>query len=96
MPSSTAIIPTENASSYLRKLCQHWSHRFAVEYGDEHGTITLPQATCTLDASPAELKIRLDTEAGADMERLRRVVEEHLQRFGFREELVFAWNPASV
>jgi hypothetical protein len=96
MQTSNAIVATENASSYLRKLCQHWSHRFTVEFNDQHGTIQLPQATCILEASPGELAIRLDSEDGADQARLRKAIEEHLQRFGFREELVFLWNPVLV
>ena len=91
-----AIVPTENASSYLRKLCRHWSHRFPVEFNDEHGVIELPQAKCTLDAAPATLTVRLDLAEDADEARIRRVVEEHLQRFGFQEELVFAWNRSEV
>jgi hypothetical protein len=89
----TATVSTKNASSYLRKLCQHWSHRFPVECNDIRGTIQLPSALCTLDATPETLLVRLDLEEGADAVRLRAVVEEHLQRFGFREELVFVWNP---
>jgi hypothetical protein len=96
MQTSNAIVATENASSYLRKLCQHWSHRFTVEFNDQHGTIQLPQATCTLDATHGELAVRLDSEDGADQARLCKAVEEHLQRFGFREELVFLWNPVLV
>jgi hypothetical protein len=92
----TATVSTENAGSYLRKLCQHWSHRFPVEYNETHGTISLPSALCTLDATPETLLVRLDLEDGAEAMRLRAVVEEHLQRFGFREELVFLWNPSQA
>ena len=89
MQTSRAIVYMANASSYLRKLCQHWSPRFPVEFNDEQGTIRLPQSTCVLNASPELLTIRLTVEDGADEAQLRRVVEEHLQCFGFREDLVF-------
>ena len=91
---TTGTAATVNAGSYLRKLCQHWSHRFTVAYDEQHGTIELPAALCTLDAAPDSLLIRLDLQKGADEARLRQVVEEHLQRFAFKEELVFLWNPA--
>jgi hypothetical protein len=90
----TATAATGNAGSYLRKLCQHWSHRFTVAFDQNHGTIQLPTAFCTLEATTEALLVRLDMQEGADEARLRSVVEEHLQRFGFREELVFVWNPA--
>lgn len=93
MGGSIAHVKTLNASSYLRKLCQHWSHRFPVEYTAEHGAIQLPQATCTLDASPEAVTIHLDLKADADEPHLRQVVEEHIRRFAFQEELIFAWTP---
>jgi hypothetical protein len=92
MDISKATVRTEHATSYLRQLCRHWSHRFPVEFNDEAGTIQLPQAECTLTASPTELTVTLELRVGADRERVQKVVEEHLQRFGFRETLVFEWN----
>ena len=54
MPASHAIVPTAAASRYLQQLCKHWSHKFAVEFTPEHGTIPFDaERRCTLDASPA-------------------------------------------
>lgn len=92
MRVSTAEVATENAASYMRKLCAHWSHKFAVTVEGDHGSIELPAARCDLRASSALLTVRLELKEDADEARMRRVVEEHLQRFGFREELVFLWN----
>lgn len=92
MQTSRANVNTANASSYLRRLCQHWSHRFPVEFNGEQGIIQLQQSTCVLNASSELLTIRLTVEGGPDEERLRTIVEELLQRFGFRDELVFEWN----
>ena len=39
MPASQATVPTASASRYLQQLCKHWSHKFAVEFTPEHGTI---------------------------------------------------------
>ncbi len=89
---STANVATEHATNYLRQLCRHWAHRFAVEFNDEHGRIELPAAVCTLHAEPATLRVRLELADGADADRAEQVVAEHLQRFGFREQLVFAWQ----
>lgn len=96
MDGSIAQVKTPNASSYLRKLCQHWSHRFAVEFTAEQGTIQLPQAVCRLEASADVLTVRLEVEEGGDEARLRQVVEEHIRRFAFREELTFPWTPAAA
>jgi hypothetical protein len=92
MRVSTAEVTTENAASYMQKLCAHWSHKFAVTVDGHHGTIELPTAKCDLRASETMLTVRLELQEDADEARMQKVVEEHLQRFGFREELVFVWN----
>jgi hypothetical protein len=87
MPAAQATVPTAAASRYLQQLCKHWSHKFAVEFTPEHGTIPFDAArSCTLDASPAALSLRIEAEDDATLERMQGVVIDHLKRFAFREE----------
>jgi hypothetical protein len=92
MTISTADVSTENATSYLRQLCRHWAHKFPVEFDDHQGRIELPAAVCTLKAEPALLRVQVALTADGDADRMEKVVAEHLQRFGFREPLVFNWQ----
>ena len=93
MRVSTATVSTENAQSYMRKLGQHWSHQFVVLFDENNGcTIKMPNATCELHANPDRLDVRLTVEDGADQDRMEHVIEEHIKRFGFREELQFVWD----
>jgi hypothetical protein len=89
---STAKVVTENGTSYMKQLCRHWAHKFPVEFNDERGTIDLPTARCTLEPGTAELLVTVIMTAEADQDRMEQVVAEHLQRFGFRETLVFDWT----
>jgi len=91
MNLSRAEVPTANAVSYLRQLCRHWSHKFTVEFDDTHGKIHLPKAIVTLMPSPAALSVYIEVPAPEDQAQMEGVVAEHLQRFGFRETLVFNW-----
>ena len=93
MTQSEAHVPTPNAISYMKQLCRHWSHRFPVEFDDHRGRIELPKGVCTLHALPEELHVELALVDAADQERMQEVVAEHVQRFGFREQLEFAWRP---
>jgi hypothetical protein len=95
MNVSIAKVSTENASSYLRKLCQHWSHKFLVSFDDQHGTIDLAVGKCILDAGENALNVRLELAAEGNEAQLQKVVEEHIKRFAFRESLVFDWNSAA-
>jgi uncharacterized protein len=92
MRTSKAEVATANAVNYRNQLCRHWAHRFPVEFNEEEGTIELPQARCVLKAGPAALAVTVEVQEGADQDRTEKVVEEHLQRFGFRETLVFEWT----
>jgi hypothetical protein len=87
MPASQAVIATVSASKYLQQLCKHWSHKFAVEFSPEHGTIPFDETRrCTLDASPERLALRIDAADDTTLERMQGVVIEHLKRFAFRED----------
>jgi hypothetical protein len=86
MPASQTTIPTASASRYLQQLCKHWSHKFAVEFTPERGTIPFDDSrVCTLDASPEHLALRVEAADDATLERTQDVVVEHLKRFAFRE-----------
>jgi hypothetical protein len=92
MQTSTAEVKTAHATSYMKQLCRHWAHKFPVEFDDARGTIELSGTRCILTPSADALSVRLELTAEADQDRMERVVAEHLQRFGFREELVFDWK----
>jgi hypothetical protein len=96
MSVSIARVSTENGSSYLRKLCQHWSHKFPVSFDAQHGTIDLTVGKCILDAQENALNVRLEMPAEGDQTQLQRVVEEHIKRFASRETLVFDWNSSDA
>jgi uncharacterized protein len=95
MKISKSEVLTANARSYLKQLCRHWGHRFPVDFNGQLATIRLPQAVCTLNATPAALIVHLVTEEEAAQDQIEEVVAEHLQRFAFRETLTFRWVRSS-
>jgi len=101
--SSSASVPTANASRYLQQLCKHWSHDLQVEFTPEHGTVVFPRdargadypadGLVTFDARAASLELRIDASSDAQLQALKGAVERHLDRFAFREgPLAFDWN----
>jgi len=88
MPASQATIPTRSASRYLQQLCKHWSHKFAVEFTPERGTIPFDDTRrCKLTASAEALAFRIEAADDAMLERTQGVVIDHLKRFAFREDM---------
>lgn len=93
MSVATTRVPTGHASRYLQQLCKHWAHKYPVEFTPQNGRIEMSIAVLTLDADPEGLGLQL-TAADEDLERMEGVVERHLERFAFKEELKFAWKAA--
>lgn len=93
MQERRSEVKTEKGSRYLQQLCKHWGHRFPVESGADYGEIALPLGPCTLRASDESLVIVVKSGAAEDVAKLQEVVEDHIRRFAFREELDFDWRP---
>ena len=92
MQTSEAHVVTVHGDRYIQQLAKHWGHKFPVEATGRGTVIDLPLGRCTLDAAGDRLHVALTGRPDADMPRFQQVVAEHLQRFGFRETLVFDWQ----
>jgi hypothetical protein len=94
MPSSQARVPTASASRYLQQVCKHWSHKFAVEFTSEKGYI--PFTDGQFGGDPRCTDLRAEAPDAETLERLQRVVVEHIKRFAFREDLgEVQWTPTN-
>lgn len=92
MAKSKAVVRTEHGSRYLQQLCKHWAHRFAVEFDPQAGRIDLGEGRVVeLAADGGTLTVAAEAD---DIAQLQDVVEQHIVRFAFREELAFDWKPA--
>lgn len=93
MLSSEAKVPTAHASRYLQQLSKHWAHKFAVTFDATTSTIPFSEdRRAELTAEPDHLRIRLTVPDEEARDRMRRVLEDHLNRFAFRETLRYAWT----
>lgn len=95
----TATVPTQHASRYLQQLSKHWSHKFAVEFDPNQGKIRSEGDEAgakgvDMTATPEALIVTVLAPDAAALASWRQVVEDHLVRFAFREELQFDWQAA--
>jgi uncharacterized protein len=92
--NATAIIPTENARRYLGQFVKHFAHKlpFVRHESNEHGEVEFPLGLCTLDADATRLAIIVNAGSPEEMDRLKDVVDRHLIRFAFREDLAIDWH----
>ncbi|MGE0282900.1 MAG: DUF2218 domain-containing protein [Rhizobiaceae bacterium] len=93
MPSSSATCQTTNASRYLQQLCKHFGHKVPVTFDERDGRCTFSCGTATLAADDDTLRIDVTAENIEGLAQTKHVIESHLLRFAFRENLpALAWS----
>ncbi|AOF93135.1 DUF2218 domain-containing protein [Sinorhizobium sp. RAC02] len=93
MIESAAYLKTEHGSKYLVQLCKHFAHKVDVTYSDNHGKCRFDRGVATLDADAAGLRVTVKADDEESLGWGQSVIESHLVRFAFREELgAFDWQ----
>ncbi|MGC4026761.1 MAG: DUF2218 domain-containing protein [Mesorhizobium sp.] len=87
MPSAHASVETENASKYVAQLCKHFGHKIDVYYADDNAECRFPFGSATLMARENEFVVNVEAAEQDNLLRLKKVIEDHLLRFAFRENL---------
>lgn len=87
MIEAHAVCETQNASRYLQQLCKHFAHKVDVTYDATHGVCRFTCGTADMSADGAALAISVSAEGEDALAQTRDVIESHLLRFAFREQL---------
>jgi hypothetical protein len=87
MLESVAYLETAHGRKYLAQLCKHFAHKIAVTVSENHGECQFACGLGILDADDDGLRITARAENGEDLAQTQSVIESHLLRFAFREEL---------
>ena len=81
---------------YIQQLVSHWSHKMATSYDEGDGMGAFPFSEHTnvvMTARPEGIAITLTTADMEENERMRGVIERHIDRFAFREApLTYDWT----
>ena len=90
--TSIANIRTEKAQGYLIQLCKHFAHKIDASFADNKGRIAFGAGVCELNAEDTHLLIaQVSTTDETQLATLEDVVERHLKRFAFKEDLSVQW-----
>lgn len=85
---------TDRPARYAKQLAGHWARKGSA--GVEDGATVIRFETgqvVVLRPEDAVLRIEASVPEADDPDRFARVVAEHLQRFGQRDELEVVWDP---
>jgi hypothetical protein len=67
--------------------------RASADWSDSHGVVTFtPGGSCTLDAHPTGLTVRIDADDEDSLRRIRDIVAADLERFSHRDPLTVEWR----
>lgn len=90
--ASQARIRTPKARNYLIQLCKHFAHKIPAAFADNKGRIEFDSGVCELNADDeSALVIAVSASDEGALAALEDVVDRHLKRFAFKEELNVAW-----
>lgn len=92
--NAIASIPTPNAKQYLGQFVKHFAHKlpFVRHENNEHGEVEFSLGLCTLDADETRLSIIVNAGTAEEIDQLKSVVDRHLIRFAFREDIAVNWQ----
>lgn len=94
MVQSQARIGTlpDKARTYMIQMCKHFAHKVETSFDDVHGRIALGERLCEMEVSaPDRLTINLTADSDDSLHTIEDVVDKHLRRFAFKEELSIQW-----
>jgi hypothetical protein len=87
LQNACSTCETDNASRYLMQLCKHFAHKVPVTYDEHTGLCAFACGTAELTADMGTLRIRVSSEDADGLAQTKDVIESHLLRFAFRENL---------
>jgi uncharacterized protein len=93
---ATGLARCGKPERYIQQLVSHWSHKMATTYDEGDGMGAFPfseHTSAVMTARPDGIAITLTTAGKGENERMRGVLERHIDRFAFREApLTYEWN----
>lgn len=81
MVQAHARIPTDRVGRYLAQLCKHSAHTVDVGWTDGSGQADFGMGRCDLAVSASELCLTCTGPTEDDLETVKRIVADHLERF---------------
>ena len=86
-----ASLETTDGARIVKRLCNHWKHKFDIIEEDEKFYIPFPDAQVILSANDAQIFIDIRTEKANVVTQYQDVVVNHLNRMA-QQEFTVDWQ----
>lgn len=87
MPTANSQFETAQASKYLQQLCKHFAHKTEARFDEHSGEVKFVMGVARMNADDAALTFEAEADSAENLDRVKDVIESHLVRFAFRENL---------
>ena len=88
---SIAIVKTAYGAPYMKRLCNHFSHKVPAVASGNQGSIEFPFGVCQIEVDEEQMRFSLEVAKVENMERAENVVERHLLQLANGDEPEVAW-----
>ena len=78
-------IGTNDGTRIIKRLCNHWKHKFEISEQDGKSVVPFPEAKLILEATEQHILIEINTEQTDKLEHYQNVVINHLNRMAQQE-----------
>lgn len=92
MPAKSAVVNTDDATRYLKRLCKHFSHKIDASWDDSQGRLEFDIGQCRLRAGTAGLELYCEAPDQQQLDQLGEVVTSHLIRFAHGDIEAVHWH----
>ena len=95
MHSAFCDVTSERAGRYLAQLCKHFAHKISVEWDATVGRADFAFGVCDMAVEGDRLRLTCSAASEEALAKVKYIVEDHIVRFAWREDLKVVWSPAS-
>ena len=88
---ATSHLQMAKAARYMKALCNHFSRKADASYEGNQGQVTLTAGKCEMLAEEDVLTLHVRATTADNLERMKRVIGDHLIRFAGDEALQVVW-----
>ncbi|MFD1798202.1 DUF2218 domain-containing protein [Paracoccus aurantiacus] len=92
----TGRFETPNAAKYVTQLCKHFGHKVPASIEGNRGQVTFAIGAAVMVADDAALTVTLSGSDAEALAQMQQTIDDHLQRFAFREDFSgMTWGAAT-
>ena len=92
---SKTSIESDDGARIVKRLCNHWKHKFEITEQDGNFFIPFPEANVNLEATNQQILIEINTEQTDKLEHYQNVVINHLNRMA-QQEFSVEWQISQI